>query len=91
MSLIADVKRAARITNTVVDDEVERLIAWAQAELVRAGVPESVVNATDNPLIKQAIISGALTQLLNSREERQDAQEAFDYQRDVLRKRKWGD
>lgn len=89
--MIEKVKKAARITNSALDDEIERLIEWSKAELVRAGVPEIIVENEGNALVTQAIISGSLTQLANDPDSRAEAKEAWEYQKDILRKHKWGD
>ena len=54
-TLLAAVKLAMRITNEAYDDEIERLIDAACADLGIAGV--TATTATDDPILIQAIVT----------------------------------
>lgn len=87
--ILASIKKAARISHTSLDDEILRQAEWAKAELVRVGVPQGVVETPTDPLIIQAIITGALSYVLPTLQERDEQRAAFQYQLDNLRKHKW--
>lgn len=89
MALTHEIKKAARISHDALDDEIERLEAWAQAELIRVGVPAALVEVEEDVLVRQAIITGVLTQLYSEQERRDEAKESFTYQLDCLRKHSW--
>ena len=54
-TLLAAVKLAMRITNEAYDDEIERLIDAACADLGLAGV--TATSTTDDPILIQAIVT----------------------------------
>jgi uncharacterized phage protein (predicted DNA packaging) len=55
--MLADMKKALRISNTAYDDEITDLIDEARQDLILSGLSETVVkNETEvDPLIKRAI------------------------------------
>ena len=56
--LAKDVKLYLRISHTLLDDEIETVIASARQELIRAGVKTSVANSLDEgskQIVEQAI------------------------------------
>lgn len=87
--IVTSIKAAARISHNYLDAEISRHKAWAKGELIRVGVPADTVNAESDPLIIQAIITGALTQLLPTVDEREEQRNAFNYQCDNLRRHIW--
>ena len=89
MSVLSSVKLADRITGTYLDDEITRLEGWARMEIERAGVPhEKAISETDN-LILDCVIQGVLSKIARDDEMRKDAERAFLYQLDCLRKSDW--
>lgn len=54
--MLAEVKKALRISHSLLDSEIERLIATAKAELERVGVNSENISE-DNPLIQEAIVT----------------------------------
>lgn len=84
------IKKAARISHNSLDDEITRIEEYACAELIRAGVPDSVITE-DNKLIENAVITRALMDLGVSTKTYDNAKASWEYQVDCLRKRDWGD
>ena len=87
--LTNEIKLAARISHDSLDSDVIRAEKWAQAELIRVGVPADHVNAEENPLITDAIICGALSKILTDDDKRAEAKENFLTIQDNLRKHIW--
>ena len=87
-TMTAAVKVADRIVGTQLDTEIARLISWAQAELVRLGIPQAIATGTD-ALIEGAVINGVLSQLARDDKMREAAQTAWEYQCDTLKKHDW--
>ena len=87
MALLDDVKLYLRISHTLLDSEIADVIASARFEMIRAGVDETVANATtgETGLVDQAI----KTYVKAYYSEPKDAEkysESFKYQLDNLRK-----
>ena len=78
------VKLALRISHNLLDGEINDVIASARAELVRAGVDETVANS-DEELIETAIKSYALAYYSTDKEAERYGK-SFEYQCDNLRK-----
>lgn len=57
---VDSIKLKLRINHSALDDQLENDIAVAKAELERVGVSESAVDAQDDPLIDDAILSYCL-------------------------------
>ncbi|KAA6447586.1 head-tail connector protein [Bacillus swezeyi] len=51
------VKRALRITHSLLDDEISDLIGAARQDLIQSGVSDLKAESEDDPLIKRAIIT----------------------------------
>lgn len=87
MATILDtVKLAARIKHNTLDSEITRLIAWARAEMERAGVPADIA-ASDNELVAECAIQGVLMHISTDEKIRDAAERSFLYQLDNMRKR----
>lgn len=54
MALLDDMKVALRVSGDAFDGEVAALIAAAEADLVRVGVPDAYVRE-EGPLVRQAV------------------------------------
>lgn len=84
------IKLALRISTDKLDTEITMLIASAQAEMVRAGVPADVASDESNVLITQAIKTYCMYQLTDEINIQEKYFESFQYQLDNLRKHSWG-
>lgn len=94
MALLDQVKLAARIKGNTLDAEITRLIAWAKAEMTRAGVPDDVAvyeGGNNESLLNECIIQGVLMHISTDERIREAAEKAFLYQLDNLRKSTWTD
>ena len=89
MALLDDIKKADRITNNALDDDITRLIGWVRAEMVRVGVPSDKASSDSDPLINQCIVEGVLSKIASDKEVRDAASTAYIYQLDNLRKHNW--
>ena len=85
MALLDTVKLAARIKHNSLDAEITRLIAWARAEMERAGVPHFAA-VSDSDIITECIVQGVLKTLSADEKIREAAERSFMYQLDNLRK-----
>lgn len=85
MATLDTVKAAARISHTKLDDEINRLIKAAQAELIRSGATETVVNA-EGSLVTQAIVSYCLMNLTEDINLIDRYRNAFETQEDAIRR-----
>lgn len=81
------IKRAIRISHTKLDDEIRRIEEYACQEMIRAGVPESIV-AENNVLIENAVVTMGIREIGNEKD-REKAEIAWEYQLDNLRKHDW--
>lgn len=84
---IEDMKKAARISHNLLDDDLMRIEKYACAELIRIGVP-AVVIESENDLIRNAVITKALAEI-GPTETKAYAMESWEYQIDNLRKHNW--
>lgn len=84
---LKQIKRAARISHDMLDDELERLEEYACAELIRAGVPKTAVQS-HHTLIVNAVITRVLMEIGPERTY-ETAKESWEYQLDNLRKHDW--
>ena len=89
MALVDIIKKADRITNSSLDEEIARLIAWVRSEMVRVGIPQDKASSTDDDLIQQCIVEGVLSRIATDEKIRDAAKDAFMYQLDNLRKYTW--
>lgn len=80
--MIGRVKTVLRISHDRLNDEIERQIAAARAEMIRAGIRSDVKE--DDPLIEDAIL--AWCQYKMAPRDNQRYFEAWEYQVDCLRK-----
>ena len=87
---IDDVKGALGIKHDKRNDDCEREIAWAQAELVRVGVPDAIVNNESDPLIRNAVVAGVCSHMASNDKQREEYKEVWLVSRDELRKHDWG-
>lgn len=86
--LAKDVKLYLRISHTLLDDEIETVIASARQELIRAGVKTSVANSSDEgskQIVEQAIKTYAKMYYADTKDGEKYA-ESFKYQLDNIRK-----
>ena len=83
------IKKAVRISHNSLDDEILRIEKYACAELVRAGVPQEIVEDDTNDLIKNAVITRALMEL-GAEKTYNNAKLSWEYQLDNLRRHDWG-
>lgn len=88
MTMLARIKLALRITHDQLDNEIAETIASARAELVRAGVLNTVASDDNNALVNQAVKSYCLANLSNNKEIAQGHQKAFESIMENLRKSK---
>lgn len=80
-----DVKIALRIQHNLLNDEIDRTIEEAGAELIRSGVSSDVVEA-EGALVQRAIITYCQMMLGNDKAMADGFRESFQYQQDCLRK-----
>lgn len=85
MTVLATVKQALRIKHSQLDDEITRLIGTAQAEMIRAGVTEEVVNAGGS-LVEQATVTFCLMNMTEEKNLIDRYDESFRLQVDNIRK-----
>lgn len=85
MTVLATVKKALRIKHSQLDDEITRLIGTAQAEMIRAGVTEEVVNAGGS-LVEQATVTFCLMNMTEEKNLIDRYDESFRLQVDNIRK-----
>ena len=91
MAILETVKLAARIKHYSLDNEINRLIAWARAELERAGVPHDIAISDTDPLVTDCIVQGCLKSISTDERIREAAEKSFLYQLDNLRKHDWAE
>lgn len=85
MAMIDKVKVALRITHTYLDNDINETIATAQAEMVRAGVSQTVVS-TNNDLVQMAIKTYCLYIYSNDDKMAEGYFKSWQYQLDNIRK-----
>lgn len=81
------IKKAARISHNLLDDELMRLEEYACAELIRAGVPDSAVKKGGR-LIENAVVTRVLMEI-GPEKSFDRAKQSWEYQLDSLRKHDW--
>lgn len=82
------IKKAVRISHDKLDDDLLRIEEFACAELIRVGVPESIILGGTNSLIQNAIITRVLMEY-GPEKSYDNAKESWEYQLDNLRKHDW--
>ena len=85
MEVLARVKQAQRIKHHKLDDYIGELIETAHDEMVRAGIPEEVVNE-DGSLVQQATVTFCLADLTEDKTLIDKYEESFRLQLDNIRK-----
>lgn len=90
MAILDTARLALRKQGTGLDTEITRYINWSESEMERAGVPHFVAVDDTRPLIADCIIQGVLMNLSTDERIRSNAEKAFQYQLDNLRKHDWG-
>ena len=85
MAVLDTVKKALRISHTKLDDELNRLIAVARAELKRVGVADSVAEGSDD-LVIQSIVTFCLIHSTEDVQLIDKYQKAWSIQADGIRK-----
>ncbi len=88
MSLVDDVKLYLRISHSLLDNEIEQVVASARQEMVRAGVAASVANGEDEgsvQIVEMAIKTYAKMYYADTKDGEKYA-ESFKYQLDNIRK-----
>lgn len=85
---VASALRLSLGATEVLLPEIQRNIQVAEAELIRSGVPESVISSQERPLVDEAVITYCLMNMGD--EDKYDLYfNAFSYQQDNLRKTKY--
>ena len=84
-TIVDDVKLALRISHNLLDAEIEKVIASAREEMIRAGVEQTVVNG-DSELVNMAIKTYAMEYYTRDVKEADRYEISFQYQLDNLRK-----
>ena len=82
------VKTALRIQHEKLDDEITRLIATAKSEMIRVGVIETKINIDESEydsLIKQAIVTYCLFNLVDDDKKSQRYEESWNNQINNIR------
>lgn len=87
---IEDCRGALGITHNKKNSDIEREIAWAQGELVRAGVPDAIVHNESDPLIRNAVVAGVCSHMHSDDRQRSEYKDIFLVTKDELRKHNWG-
>ena len=86
--LAKDIKLYLRISHNLLDDEIEKVIASARQEMIRAGVASSVANGLDTEsveIVETAIKTYAKMYYADTKDGEKYA-ESFKYQLDNIRK-----
>lgn len=86
ITILQRVKTALRITHTVLDDEINLVIAGARAEMERNGIASTKAADDSDSLIALAIISYSLYWFSNDERQKAELFNAWQYQLDNLRK-----
>ena len=76
---------AGRIQHDKLDDEIDRLIAVAKADLIRAGVDAEIVQA-DGSLVAQAVVTFCCKELTEEKDLIDKYEASYIIQADNLRK-----
>lgn len=84
--MLEKMKIALRVKTDYFDEEIQSIIDAARAELVRAGVKPDKAQADNDPLITAAIRMYVMGEYSTDTKMREKYQNAFDYQKDCLRK-----
>ena len=84
-TIIESVQLALRTKSTAIVPEIGEYVAQAQAELIRSGVSEDVVNASGE-LVNGAIKMYCISKMASDERQRVKAEESWLYQQDCLRK-----
>lgn len=50
-----DIKVMLRVTDDAFDDEIDGLICYAKADMIRVGIDPDIVNSDENALVNMAI------------------------------------
>ena len=88
MSLVDDVKLYLRISHNLLNDEIEKVVASARQEMIRAGVAASVANGEDTDsvqMVDTAIKTYAKMYYADTKDGEKYA-ESWKYQLDNIRK-----
>lgn len=88
--MLNSIKNTLGIRHNLRNNDIEREIKWAKAELARVGVPESIANETNHPLISEAIICGVCSRMASNDKMREEYKEMWTVAKDELRKHDWG-
>ncbi len=87
-NLAKDIKLYLRISHNLLDDEIEKVIASARQEMIRAGVSTAVANGEDTDsveIVETAIKTYAKMYYADTKDGEKYA-ESFEYQLDNIRK-----
>lgn len=79
------IKDALRIRHKALDDEIERLIGTARADIIRVGVDASLAQSDDD-LVIQAIVTYCLLNMSSDPELMDKYKRAYEIQIDGLRR-----
>lgn len=85
MALLDTVKKAKRIKHKKLDDEIERYIAAAKAELIRAGADEEIVGKGGS-LVTEAVVTYCLMKMEDDLKTIDKYEEAFRIQSEHIRR-----
>lgn len=85
MTTLNTVKEAKRIKHNALDDEIQRHIDTANAELIRLGVDEEVVKAGGS-LVTEAVVTYCLMKLESDIKLIDEYKESFRIQADQIRR-----
>lgn len=77
-SILASVATSLRITHSLLNFELEDLIAAARLDLIQSGVAAEKANLDDDPLIKRAIINYVKANFLWDSNEAARFQQSYD-------------
>lgn len=79
------VKDALRIRHKALDDEIERLISTARADIIRVGV-DAILAQSDDDLVIQAIVTFCLLNMTSDSELMDKYKRAYEIQIEGLRR-----
>lgn len=79
------VKDALRIRHKALDDEIERLIGTARADIIRVGV-DAILAQSDDDLVIQAIVTFCLLNMTSDSELMDKYKRAYEIQIEGLRR-----
>lgn len=84
--MLESVKKALRISHSVLDDDIKENIEAAKAELIRAGCDPELVTAGEDALVLRAVKTYCLEHFCDDMAKAEKYHTSFELQLDSMRK-----